>query len=107
MYRIGELDKRIGIERDMPADDGMGGQDKVPHIILNVWAKVRKKSVRESLVAQHLENSESTIFVIRWRNDLKPSDRIVFRGVRYKIVGPMDLDNRKPFMEIEAVRGVA
>jgi SPP1 family predicted phage head-tail adaptor len=107
MYRIGELNQRIKIERDTPVGDGMGGQDKAPHVLLTLWAKVRNKSVRELLASQQIAAVATVVFVIRWRNDLKPSDRIIWKGIRYNIVGPLDSNNRQPFMEIEAVRGVA
>jgi SPP1 family predicted phage head-tail adaptor len=106
-YRIGQLTQRIAIERDVTQSDGAGGQEKTATIIANIYAYVRNKSTRELLAAQQVSATASVIFVVRWRDDVLPSDRLVWKGVRYNITSPLDLNSRNPFLEIEAERGVA
>lgn len=107
MYRAGQLNQRIQFERDEKISDGFGGHVKEPYIYASAWAYVRKKSARELLQAQQIAATESVIFVVRKRADVLPSDRIVWRGVRFNIHNPECLDSRNAFLEIEAERGVA
>jgi len=106
-YRIGQLTQRIAIERDVTQSDGAGGQEKTTSTVANMYAYVRNKSTRELLAAQQVSATASVMFVVRRRSDLLASDRIIWKGVRYNITNPMDLNSRDPFLEIEAERGVA
>ncbi|MES2182873.1 MAG: phage head closure protein [Pseudomonadota bacterium] len=107
MYRLGQLDQRIQFERDIKASDDMGGNTATPQIIATVWSYVRQKSTRELLQAHAVAATASKIFVIRFRADLLPSDRIIWRGVRYNIRMPFDENSSEAFLEIEAECGVA
>lgn len=106
-YRAGQLDQRIQFERDVMIPDGMGGYVREPRILTRVAAYVRQKSARELLQAPQITATASMIFVIRFRDDLLPSDRIVWRDVRYNIRTPFDHNAREAFIEVEAERGVA
>lgn len=106
-YRMGQLTQRIAIERDVTQSDGTGGQEKTATTIANIYAYVRNKSTRELLAAQQVSATASVMFVVRWRGDVLPSDRIIWKGVRYNITNSPSPDSRQAFLEIEAERGVA
>lgn len=107
MYRIGQFTKRIQLERDVRTPDGMGGFELTPYIFAKCWAYYRQKSTREILQGQQKQSTGSGIFVIRNRNDLLPTDRIVYKNMRFNIVGIPPYDFADQFLELEVEYGVA
>lgn len=107
MYRSGELNRCIRIERDTRTPDGMGGYTTTPVVIARVNAKYRNKSTRELLQAQQVQSTGSGVIVVRNRNDLLPRDRIVMGNQRFNIVGIPPYDPRAAFLEIDVENGVA
>lgn len=106
-WRSGELDQRITIQRETPADDGMGGQTVVLAAVATVWAKVIALAGREGVRASRLDASHRYTFVIRYRAGLLESDRILWDGVQYNIRAIARQGGREPYLEIDAERGVA
>ena len=106
-YRVGQLNRRIKIERDTLVSDGVGGHIKTPLPVAKVWAKYRNKSTRELLQAQQVQSTGSGVFVVRNRNDLLPSDRIILGKTRFNIVGIPPYDPQAAFLEIDVENGVA
>jgi SPP1 family predicted phage head-tail adaptor len=107
MYRIGQLNRCIRIERDVRTKDDMGGRDITPWVVAQVYAMYRNKSMRELLQAQQVQSTGTGVFVIRNRNDLLPRDRIIMGSQRFNIVGIPPYDPRASFVEIEVENGVA
>lgn len=107
MYRIGQLNRCIRIERDERQPDGSGGFVMAPVVFAEVHAMYRNKNTRELLHAQQVQSTGTGVFVIRNRNDLLPRDRIVMGDQRFNIVGFPPYDIRASFMEIDVENGVA
>lgn len=81
---IGTLTDRVQIKR-LEAD----GTTFVPAV--SVWARVR------SLVSA---SPESHSVVIRFRSDVKPGDRMVFRGRNLDVVSAADLNGRRAYLRV-------
>lgn len=102
----GELDQRITVRRQTLTPDGMGGNTKALSDVVTVWAKVIPLAGRESSEHGRLEASNVYRFVIRNRQNLLPSDCIIWRGTQFNIRAlPVD-GGRGMYLEIDAERGV-
>jgi len=106
-YRIGQLTRRIRIERDARTKDDLGGLTTGAWIVASVYAMYRNKSTRELLQAQQVQSTGAGVFVMRNRNDLLPRDRIIMGMQRFNIVGIPPYDPRAAFIEIDVESGVA
>jgi SPP1 family predicted phage head-tail adaptor len=108
MYRPGELDKLITIQRGTETDDGMGGKTIAWNaVVSDLWAHVRPRTANEQERFDKLNATAVYLFVIRYRSDLLESDRIVWDGVEYNIRSILTKGGRSMYLEIEAERGVA
>lgn len=106
--RLGRMNQRIIFQRSVSVGDGMGGQEVETTTVATVWASVAlKKNKYDVVEAQQVSAESLYIFTIRFRDDLLPSDTILWRGAFYNIRTPFDGDHRAAFIEIEAERGVA
>lgn len=106
-WQPGELDQRIVIQRETLADDGMGGQTVSLSTLATVWAKVMARSGREREYQDRLNAESAYTFVIRWRSDIRESDRIVWDGVTYNIRAIAQDGGRKLYLELDCERGAA
>ena len=107
MYRVGELDKLISVQREVRTSDGMGGDTVTPTtVVADLWAHVRPKSGKETGAQGGVEARAVYLFVIRNRSDLKESDRLVWDGQTYNIRAILSRGARSMYLEIDAERGV-
>lgn len=103
-----ELDQLITIKREVTTPDGMGGEDvTLTTVVANLWAKARALSGKEFERYDKLNNSAMVAFIIRYRGDLKDSDRIEWNGSTYNIRYLPPATGRDMYLIIEAERGVA
>lgn len=108
MYRPGELDQKIKFTRMILTDDGMGGQDKSECVIASgVWALVRPLSGKEVERFDKLNAEELTLFVTRYRTDIREDDTICYDGDLYNIKRIPKRNKRAMYQEFYAERGVA
>lgn len=108
MYDPGQLDQLIDIQRETLLDDGMGGQIVTYETIAtDVWAHVRPVSGRELERYERVQVIQMVRFVVRFRNDIKHDDRIIWQGDVFNIRYIPPATGRESFLEIDAERGVA
>lgn len=107
MYSPGELDKRVTIRREVETPNRSGGFDLSLVDVATLWAHIRPKSGRETSNETRVNASVSYLFVIRFRADIRPSDRIIWNGVSYNIRAILTRGNRALYLEIDAENGVA
>jgi len=104
----GELDQLIDIKREVAAADGMGGEEiTLTTVATGLWAKVRALSGKELERHDKLNNIAMCTFIIRYRSDLKHTDRIEWNGSAYNIRYIPPATGRDMYLIIEAERGVA
>ena len=108
-YRAGELDQRITFQLRQSVPDNMGGNtDTWVDIALTptVWAHVRTKGGREVTQYDRVNAESGNMFVIRNRQDILESYRIVWDGEPFNIVSIPKPKSRSLYIEINAERGV-
>lgn len=86
----GRLKHRIVIkELTLSQDATTGEETKTWSTLDTIWAEFRPLSVREFVAAQSVESQISAMVTIRYRDDVLPNMRIVFRDRTYNIVGAL------------------
>jgi SPP1 family predicted phage head-tail adaptor len=86
--QAGKLRHRVLLQESVKQQNPITGavistwQDKA-----TVWAQVSSVSAREFITAQAMQNKVTTRITIRWRGDITPKWRAVFRGKIFNIEG--------------------
>lgn len=95
---IGTLTDRVQLKRrDMSSQPG-GGHDIVYVPLTSVWARVRSLRGRQGTSADGRAVEISHAVVLRFRTDLRPGDRIFYRGRNLDVVTAADLNGRKAYL---------
>lgn len=100
--RTGDLDQRIELQRLTRTADGGGGYSETWTTYDTVWAKVEPLSGRERYHAQQTQASANYRVTIRYRDDVSPADRILWRGRVMNIRFPADAGPRNPWLPLDA-----
>lgn len=107
-YRSGELDQLIDIIRNDETEDGVGGVDITPVILVDdLYAHVRPISGSEVNRFDKLNAIMTNLFVVRYRDDILETDLILWEGDQYNIRSIPKKGIRAQYLEIYAERGVA
>ncbi len=107
---IGRMDQRVTLQRLTETPDGSGGLVRAwADLDSNacVWAAVKAKAGRESMIEGRTTATYVVVFTIYNRSDLSEKDRIQWNDESYNIRGIMRTGTRDLRLMIEAERGVA
>lgn len=89
MLRAGRLREQITIRRQTRAPDGAGGwTDSWETLAANLPAEVLGQNGREAVIANTLQGVATYKITVRYREDLRASDQIVWRGDELNIIAP-------------------
>ena len=95
---IAALRDRVQIcRRDMAASDD-GGHITTFVPIATVWGRVRALAARQTETGDGRTATISHTVVLRYRTDIAPGDRLVYRGRNLAIIGADDLNGRRAFL---------
>lgn len=89
----GKLDSRLEIQRDANLDDDtkvneMGERVEDWQAIYTVWGSIEPISGRELWLAQQAKSEATHKITIRYRDDLKSSDRVVKGSRTFYLIEP-------------------
>jgi SPP1 family predicted phage head-tail adaptor len=98
---LGTLTDRVTLQRKITTSEPEGGEVAVYSTLSTVWARVRQLSARSSVAEDARGQSISHSVVIRFRTDLKPGDRIVYRGRNLEIAGLADINGRRAYLSCQ------
>ena len=73
---------------------------------LKVRAQVKALSGSQRLQSDRLENPISYKMIIRF-NEVKPSDRVFYKGRYFNIIHIIDIDEQRRYLELSLDSGVA
>ncbi|HHK7966975.1 TPA: phage head closure protein [Serratia marcescens] len=86
--QAGKLRHRITLQRPGKVQNPDNGEMEDAWLDLTtIWAEVVPLSAREFVAAQAMQNAVTTRITIRYRQDIKPKYRILFRGKIFNIEG--------------------
>lgn len=71
--------------------------------IATVWARVRQLSARQDFAADARGQNISHSVVLRFRTDLRPGDRVLYRGGTLEIESTSDINGRRAYLSCQCV----
>ncbi|WEK02780.1 MAG: phage head closure protein [Candidatus Devosia phytovorans] len=95
---FGTLTDRVQLRRRETMDEEEGGQVALFVPISDLWARVRSLAGRQGTSMDGRAVEISHAVVLRFRNDVRPGDRIVYRGRNLDVVSAADLNGRKAYL---------
>lgn len=95
---IGTLTDRVQLRRRESVGDGGGGHDRIYVPLSSAWARVRSLAGRPGVSADGQATIVSHSVVLRFRTDIGPGDRIVYRGRNLDVVSAADLNGHRAFL---------
>ena len=102
----GRLRERISVRRLQQTTTGAGGQARSWTVLPgmeNVPAEVIGQSGREAVIVNTLQGIATYRITIRWREGIKASDQILWRGTELNIIAPpSDPTGRREMLQIMA-----
>jgi SPP1 family predicted phage head-tail adaptor len=95
---IGSLTDRVQLKKRESVGDGGGGHERLFVPISHLWARVRSLTGRQGVDADGQAVAISHSVVLRFRSDVGPGDRIVYRGRNLDVVSAADLNGRRAYL---------
>lgn len=95
---LGTLTDRVQLRRRDTVAEAEGGHSMVFVPLATVWARVRALSARSSVLADAQAVAASHSVVMRFRTDLKPKDRLIFRGRVLDVLAAEDMNGRRAYL---------
>jgi hypothetical protein len=87
---IGELSKRVRIEKQTFASNGAGGQTQTWSLRDVVWASITPLSYRETVQTSALQTTLDTAITIYYRTDIAITDRVQHMGRTFQVCSYQD-----------------
>lgn len=103
---IGTMTERVQLRRRVGSAEAEGGELAVFSPIATVWARVTELGARQELSDDARGQAISHSVVLRFRTDLGPGDRIVYRGGDLDVAGAGDLNGRRAYLSCQCTRRV-
>lgn len=95
---LGSLCDRIQLRRRDASIEPEGGQFVVFTPLGHTWSRVRHLSARSGETADGRSVGLSHAVVMRFRSDIGPGDRVIYRGRSLEIVSAEDLNGRRAYL---------
>ncbi|WP_313328704.1 phage head closure protein [Pseudomonas qingdaonensis] len=108
--RAGPLRHRIEIQHRVASRDSDTGEygEAVWQPFARVWSQISPLSARDFIAAKAAQSEATARIVIRYRDGVLPTMRIIYRDEIYSIVGPplADPDSGLDYLTILTSKGV-
>ncbi len=95
---LGTLTDRVQVQRKDMSVQSEGGLSITYVPLATVWARVRVLSARQDQVRDGRGVTASHVVVLRFRNDLTPGDRLVYRGRNLELLSAADINGRRAYL---------
>lgn len=106
-YTAGMLRHRVELQSQQKSGNGSGGFTRTWTTYATVRAAFKAKSGFERMQADRLDAQTKNEAVIRYRDDLTESDRVVFNGKAYNIRFINNVEFRNRWIVLDLDGGVA
>ncbi|MBN5310471.1 phage head closure protein [Serratia marcescens] len=106
--QAGKLHHRITLQKPVKVQNPeTGSVENIWQNLAQLWAEVSPLSAREFVAAQAMQNSVTTRITIRYRQDIEPKYRILFRGKIFNIEGILsDPESGLEYLTLPCSEGV-
>ena len=95
---IGTLTDRVQLQRREMTREDEGGHATLFVPVATIWSRVRALSGRSDVSADGAGVVVSRAVVTRFRTDVKPGDRFVYRGRHLNVLSADDLNGRRAYL---------
>jgi SPP1 family predicted phage head-tail adaptor len=95
------LTDRVQFQRREMTREAEGGHETVYVPVATIWARVRPLAARAAFDADGRGSGISHAVVTRFRSDVKPGDRFVYRGRNLHVVSAADLNGRRAWLSCQ------
>ena len=95
---LGTLTDRVQLKQKLITHEDEGGELAIFSPLATVWARVRPLAARQISEGDARGIGASHSVVLRYRTDLSPGDRIVYRGRNLEVVAANDLNGRRAYL---------
>lgn len=95
---IGTLTDRVQLRRRAVSGEAEGGHDVLFVPVATVWGRVRGLSARQAILTDGRAVEASHAVVLRFRSDVKPRDRMVYRGRTLEVIAAEDMNGRRAYL---------
>lgn len=94
MLNIGNMDRRITIERETETVKPSGSVVKVWAPVATVWAEVLQQTASEFFTGFGEAETGTVIFRVRYRPGMTTADRVIYDGTAYGLKEIKELGRR-------------
>jgi len=101
---IGSLRERVQLLRKEMSVDSAGGHVTNFVLIADVWANVKAANGRVSFEGDAAGSLVTHAVILRFRNDVKAGDRIVYRDEKLEIISSEDLNGRRAYLKCNCAK---
>jgi SPP1 family predicted phage head-tail adaptor len=91
---VGELRRRVRIERPVRVSDGGGGFTETWDLVAETWAAIWPRLVDETFALDRVAGRATHDMWIRYRTGIKPEMRVVYDNRIFDIRGVIDIEDR-------------
>lgn len=102
----GNLRRRITLQRRIPGQDAYGQGKEAWKDVAAVWADIEPVSGREIMLGQAVGAEVAHKIIIRYRGDVTPAMRAIYRGRAYHITSVIDVEARHIAMHLLCSEGL-
>jgi SPP1 family predicted phage head-tail adaptor len=104
----GKLRHRLSLEKRESTQDPVTGEAVFTWVeIARPWGSIEPLSVRDFIASKSQQSEVTGRIVIRYRTDINPQMRIVYKSTVYKIIGILpDPDSGVEYMTLAVSQGV-
>ena len=99
--RIGMLTDRVQFQRRETTREDEGGHVSFYVPVKTIWSRVRPLSARAMFDADGRGVAASHVVVTRFRPDVKPGDRFVYRGRDLEVMSAEDMNGRRAYLSCQ------
>ena len=98
MPPVGTMTDRVQLKKRAMTSEAEGGHVALYVPLASVWARVRSLSGRQDVSVDGRGVSISHVVVLRFRTDVSPGDRVVYREHNLDVVSASDLNGRRAYL---------
>lgn len=100
------MTERVQLKQRVTTHQDEGGEAAVFAPIATVWARVTRLGARAAFASDARTQATSHVVVMRYRTDLRPGDRLSWRGIDLDVEAVSNLDGRRGYLSCQCSSAV-
>ena len=97
---LGSLRERVELKQNTQTMDAAGGHSDNYVSLGQVWARISASNGALDVSGDARNAKINFEIIIRFRDDLKPGDQIIYRSEKLEIISLADLNGRRAYLQI-------